>query len=67
MDRTKTTRGRKAKSSASTDTIRDTHPKGTIPEPPQTPGAAQAEGELGEVREALHDLEEKEGDWSKGG
>jgi hypothetical protein len=34
-------------------------------EPSQTPG--QACGEMEEVKEALHDLEERKGDWSKGG
>jgi hypothetical protein len=32
-------------------------------EPSQTPAAA--EGKLEEVKQALHDLEEKKGDWSK--
>ena len=45
----------------------DVHPKGTMREPPQTPGAVEAEGELREVREALQEVEETVGDWSKGG
>ena len=45
----------------------DVHPKGTMREPPQTPGAVEAEGELREVREALQEVEESVGDWSKGG
>jgi len=39
--------------------------KGAMREPSQTPG--QACGEMEEVKEALHDLEESKGDWSKGG
>ena len=49
------------------DNVHDVHPKGTMREPPQTPGAAEAEGELREVREALQEVEETVGDWSKGG
>jgi len=49
------------------ENIHDVHPKGTMREPPQTPGAAAAEGELREVREALQEVEETVGDWSKGG
>jgi hypothetical protein len=45
----------------------DVHPKGTMREPPQTPGAVEAESELREVREALQEVEERVGDWSKGG
>jgi hypothetical protein len=48
-------------------TIRDPHSKGTMREPAQTPGAIKAEGELRDVRDALQEVEEKEGDWSKGG
>jgi len=36
------------------ENVHDVHPKGTMREPPQTPGAVEAEGELREVREALH-------------
>jgi hypothetical protein len=49
------------------ENVQDVHPKGTMREPPQTPGAVAAEGELREVREALQEVEETEGDWSKGG
>ena len=45
----------------------DVHPKGAMREPPQTPGSVEAQGELREVREALQEVEEKVGDWSKGG
>jgi hypothetical protein len=34
-------------------------------EPAQTPSGER--GPLGEVREALEDLEKEKGDWSKGG
>ena len=47
------------------ENARDVHPKGTMREPPQTAGAAEAEGELREVREGLHEAEESVGDWSK--
>jgi hypothetical protein len=49
------------------ENAQDVHPKGTMREPPQTPGAVEAEGELREVREALQEIEESAGDWSKGG
>lgn len=49
------------------ENVHDVHPKGAMREPPQTPGSTQAEGELREVREALQEVEEKVGDWSKGG
>jgi hypothetical protein len=45
----------------------DVHPKGAMREPAQTPGSVEAQGELREVREALQEVEEKVGDWSKGG
>lgn len=45
----------------------DVHPKGAMREPAQTPGSEEAQGELREVREALQEVEEKVGDWSKGG
>jgi hypothetical protein len=38
--------------------------KGTMREPTQQAGAA---GEMEELKEALQDLEEQKGDWSKGG
>jgi hypothetical protein len=49
------------------ENARDVHPKGAMREPAQTPGSRKAEGELREEREALQEVEEKVGDWSKGG
>jgi hypothetical protein len=43
----------------------DPHVKGAMREPAQTPGGQR--GALGEVQEALEDLEKEKGDWSKGG
>ena len=43
----------------------DPHAKGAMREPAQTPSAER--GPLGEVREALEDIEKEKGDWSKGG
>jgi hypothetical protein len=43
----------------------DPHAKGAMREPAQTPSAER--GALGEVQEALEDLEKEKGDWSKGG
>ncbi len=43
----------------------DPHAKGAMREPAQTPDGQR--GALGEVREALEDLEKEQGDWSKGG
>jgi hypothetical protein len=43
----------------------DPHAKGAMREPAQTPDGDR--GELGEVQEALEDLEKQKGDWSKGG
>jgi hypothetical protein len=54
-------------SSQTGENAHDVHPKGAMREPAQTPGSAQAEGDLREAREALQEVEEKEGDWSKGG
>ncbi len=71
------TESKQNKSSRTTDTkrvsgqegenVHDVHPKGAMREPPQTPGSTKDEGELREVREALQEVEEKVGDWSKGG
>jgi hypothetical protein len=43
----------------------DPHAKGAMREPAQTPSGER--GGLGEVQEALEDLEKEKGDWSKGG
>jgi hypothetical protein len=43
----------------------DPHAKGAMREPAQTPSAER--GALGEVQDALEDLEKEKGDWSKGG
>jgi hypothetical protein len=43
----------------------DPHAKGTMREPAQTPGGVGGDRE--EARQALQDLEETKGDWSKGG
>jgi hypothetical protein len=58
---------RQQPSSQTGENAHDVHPKGAMREPAQTPGSAQAEGELQEKREALQEVEEKVGDWSKGG
>ena len=47
-----------------TNSGKKSNSKGTMREPTQEPAAA---GDLEEVKEALQDLEEQKGDWSKGG
>jgi hypothetical protein len=64
--------GQQAKAGATIKRIPGTLPRskssfpwGTMREPSQSPG--QAQGDLEEVKQALQDLEEAKGDWSKGG
>lgn len=57
--------GRRATGTRPDDGRGDPHAKGTMREPAQTRDGER--GSVGEVQEALEELEKEKGDWSKGG
>jgi hypothetical protein len=60
-----TTKPAKASSGQAGAAVEERFPKGAMREPAQMP--SHDSDELKEVKDALQDLEEQKGDWSKGG